>query len=50
MKISIIADGQKKQRIRMKKNRKNEDISEQNIWIYYVELRQIVSSENLGYS
>ena len=26
------------------------DISGQNIWIYYVELRQIVSSENLGYS
>ena len=27
------------------------DISEQNIWIYYVKkLRQIVSSENLGYS
>ena len=24
-------------------------ISAQNIWIYYVELRQIASSENLGY-
>ena len=31
------------------KEKKSMDISEQNIWIHYLGLRQIVSSENLGY-